>query len=138
RRLSRHEVAHAVREVLVRLHHRRRLAHRGGCRRRRDRRVRRRAPRVRLVVAPTDRGCRPALCLGDARDATSRTVSIEPVRVVVPGGMLGGGFTQASIERGIELGADAIAIDAGSTDSEPAYLAAAAAKVPTEAIPEDP
>src|SRR5258707_1360092 len=51
--------------------------------------------------------------------------------------MLGAGFTQASLERGIARGADAIAIDGGSTDSGPAYLATASAKMPTEAIAAD-
>src|SRR5258708_32105636 len=58
-------------------------------------------------------------------------------RVLVPAGMLGAGFSAASIERGIALGADAIAIDGGSTDSGPAYLATATAKVPAEAIAAD-
>src|SRR6476646_5952234 len=57
-----------------------------------------------------------------------------PVRVLVPAGMLGAGFTAESIERGITLGAHAIAIDGGSTDSGPAYLATASAKMPAEAI----
>ncbi len=42
-------------------------------------------------------------------------MSIDPVRVLVPAGMLGVGFTAESIERGIALGADVIAIDGGST-----------------------
>jgi hypothetical protein len=59
------------------------------------------------------------------------------VRVLVPAGMLGAGFTAASIDRGIALGADVIAIDGGSTDSGPAYLATASAKMPAEAIAAD-
>jgi len=44
------------------------------------------------------------------------------VRVLVPVGMLGGGFPAETITRGIALGADIIAIDGGSTDSGPHYL----------------
>jgi len=51
--------------------------------------------------------------------------------------MLGAGFTAASIDRGIALGADVIAVDGGSTDSGPAYLATASAKTPAEAIAAD-
>jgi hypothetical protein len=47
-------------------------------------------------------------------------MTASPVRVLVPAGMLGAGFTTESISRGIALGADAIAIDGGSTDSGPA------------------
>jgi hypothetical protein len=64
-------------------------------------------------------------------------VSGDPVRVLVPAGMLGAGFTAASIDRGIALGAHVIAIDGGSTDSGPAYLATASAKMPAEAIAAD-
>jgi hypothetical protein len=58
-------------------------------------------------------------------------------KILVPAGMLGAGFTAQAIERGIELGAHAIAIDGGSTDSGPAYLGRAMAKMPTEAITHD-
>ena len=58
-------------------------------------------------------------------------------RIIVPSGMLGGGFTAAQVERGIELGADAIAIDGGSTDSGPAYLGRSMPKMPPEAIAAD-
>ena len=43
-------------------------------------------------------------------------------KVLVPAGMLGAGFTAESVDRGIALGADAIAVDGGSTDSGPYYL----------------
>jgi hypothetical protein len=59
------------------------------------------------------------------------------VKVLVPAGMLGAGFTEESIERGIALGAHAIAIDGGSTDSGPYYLGAGLAKMPEEAIAAD-
>lgn len=64
-------------------------------------------------------------------------MTVSPVRVLVPAGMLGAGFTAESISRGIALGADVIAIDGGSTDSGPAYLATASAKMPAEAIAAD-
>lgn len=58
-------------------------------------------------------------------------------KVLVPAGMLGAGFTLAAIERGIARGADAIAIDGGSTDSGPYYLGSASPKMPAEAIAAD-
>ena len=58
-------------------------------------------------------------------------------RIVIPAGMLGAGFGPAALDRGIELGADAIAIDGGSTDSGPAYLGRAMAKMPAQAIAAD-
>lgn len=58
-------------------------------------------------------------------------------KILVPAGMLGAGFTAESIERGIALGADAIAIDGGSTDSGPYYLGSASPKMPAEAIAAD-
>jgi Acyclic terpene utilisation family protein AtuA len=51
--------------------------------------------------------------------------------------MLGSGFPEESIERGIELGADAIAIDAGSTDSGPYYLGTGASKSMASAVKRD-
>jgi len=59
------------------------------------------------------------------------------VKVVIPAGMLGAGFTEAALERGIALGAHAIAIDGGSTDSGPHYLGTASPKMPAEAIAAD-
>lgn len=58
-------------------------------------------------------------------------------RVLVPAGMLGAGFTQEALDRGVALGADAIAIDGGSTDSGPHYLGAAVGKMPAEAVAAD-
>ena len=58
-------------------------------------------------------------------------------KVLVPAGMLGAGFTGAALDRGIALGASAIAIDGGSTDSGPAYLGRAMPKMPAEAIAAD-
>ena len=50
------------------------------------------------------------------------------VRIIFPIGMLGGWFPEETIARGIAMGADAIAVDAGSTDSGPHYLGAATSK----------
>ena len=58
-------------------------------------------------------------------------------KILVPTGMLGGGFSARSIDRGIELGAHAIAVDGGSTDSGPAYLGRSMPKMPAEAIAAD-
>ena len=59
------------------------------------------------------------------------------VGVLVPTGMLGAGFPPGTITRGIELGADVIAVDAGSTDSGPHYLGTGTSKNPTEAVRRD-
>ena len=58
-------------------------------------------------------------------------------KILVPAGMLGAGFTAEALDRGIALGACAIAIDGGSTDSGPAYLGRAMPKMPPEAIAAD-
>jgi hypothetical protein len=58
-------------------------------------------------------------------------------RVLVPVGMLGGGFSPQTVTRGIELGADVIAVDGGSTDSGPYYLGAAQPKTTEAAVARD-
>jgi hypothetical protein len=58
-------------------------------------------------------------------------------KIIVPAGMLGAGFTGEQLDRGISLGAHAIAIDGGSTDSGPAYLGRAMPKMPPEAVAAD-
>ena len=66
--------------------------------------------------------------------------SLDPavsVGVLVPSGMLGAGFPPETITRGIDLGADVIAVDAGSTDSGPHYLGTGTSKNPTEAVRRD-
>ncbi|GAA5104987.1 acyclic terpene utilization AtuA family protein [Alloalcanivorax gelatiniphagus] len=50
------------------------------------------------------------------------------VSILVPTGMLGAGFEESTVERGIALGADVIAIDGGSTDSGPHYLGSSSPK----------
>lgn len=47
----------------------------------------------------------------------------DGIRVIVPCGSLGAGVDEAEVARGLALGAQAIATDAGSTDSGAAYLA---------------
>ena len=59
------------------------------------------------------------------------------VRVLVPIGMLGAGFPDETVARGIELGADVIAVDAGSTDSGPYYLGASQPKTARAAVLHD-
>jgi hypothetical protein len=62
----------------------------------------------------------------------------EPTaRVLVPAGMLGGGFPAHTVDRGIALGADVIAVDGGSTDSGPHYLATGTPKTTDEAVTRD-
>jgi hypothetical protein len=51
--------------------------------------------------------------------------------------MLGGGIPAGTVERGIERGADIIAIDGGSTDSGPHYLGTATAKTARGAVARD-
>lgn len=65
---------------------------------------------------------------------TSVTVSVDTIGILVPEGMLGGGFPPETLARGIALGADVIAIDGGSTDSGPYYLGTATAKTAAAAV----
>jgi hypothetical protein len=51
--------------------------------------------------------------------------------------MLGASFPPATLQRGIGLGADVIAVDAGSTDSGPHYLGTATAKTARAAVYHD-
>lgn len=59
------------------------------------------------------------------------------VRVLVPVGMLGGGFPPDSVFRAAELGTDVIAVDGGSTDSGPHFLGTAQAKTARGAVAYD-
>jgi hypothetical protein len=61
----------------------------------------------------------------------------DSVGILVPTGMLGGGFSAETIARGISLGADVIAVDGGSTDSGPYYLGAGVAKTTERAVRRD-
>jgi hypothetical protein len=62
---------------------------------------------------------------------------LPDAKIIIPSGMLGAGFSPESIDRGLALGAHAIAVDGGSTDSGPAYLGRAMPKMPPEAIAAD-
>ena len=59
------------------------------------------------------------------------------VGIIFPSGMLGGGFSVESVKRGIAMGATAIAIDGGSTDSGPYYLGAGTAKTDASQVQRD-
>ena len=61
----------------------------------------------------------------------------DSVGILVPCGMLGAGFPPETIDRGISLGADVIAVDGGSTDSGPYYLGAGVAKTTDGAVRHD-
>ena len=59
------------------------------------------------------------------------------VNVLVPTGALGAGVRQKDVDAGIAAGAHAIACDAGSTDSGPAYLATGRPKYSRDAVKTD-
>lgn len=58
-------------------------------------------------------------------------------KVLVPSGVLGSGCPQEAFDRGISLRPDAIAVDAGSTDSGPYYLGAGVSKMTRKATKRD-
>lgn len=62
---------------------------------------------------------------------------VTTARVLVPAAMLGGGFPADTIRRGISLGADIIAVDAGPAGSGPRYLGTAAARTSRVAVLRD-
>lgn len=59
------------------------------------------------------------------------------VSILVPTGMLGAGFEEATVERGLALGADVIAVDGGSTDSGPYYLGSSSPKTTEQQVGRD-
>ena len=59
------------------------------------------------------------------------------VRVLVPAGVLGWGVSADELEAGLALRPHAIALDAGSTDSGPAYLATGRTKYGRQSIKRD-
>ena len=75
--------------------------------------------------------------MSEQHTASARHTDRSRVRILVPTGMLGGGFPPETITRGIELGADAIAVDAGSTDSGPFYLGTGQAKTAAAQVEHD-
>ncbi|UPZ26967.1 DUF1446 domain-containing protein [Streptomyces sp. LRE541] len=68
---------------------------------------------------------------------TPSTDAAARVGILTPSGMLGAGFTPESIERGLTLHPDVIAVDGGSTDSGPHYLGAGVAKTTAAAVGRD-
>ena len=65
------------------------------------------------------------------------SLSSTVCKVLVPSGVLGSGCPQAAFDRGIFLRPDAIAVDAGSTDSGPYYLGAGISKMTRKAVKRD-
>ena len=65
------------------------------------------------------------------------TEDAQRVGILVPSGMLGAGFDPATVERGLTLGPDVIAVDGGSTDSGPFYLGSGTAKTTAAAVGRD-
>jgi hypothetical protein len=66
------------------------------------------------------------------------SVEDEPsIRVLVPAGVLGWGVSADELEAGLALKPHAIALDAGSTDSGPAYLATGRTKHGRQSIKRD-
>jgi len=59
------------------------------------------------------------------------------VKVLVPAGVLGAGVRAEEVEAGLAAGAHAIALDAGSTDSGPAYLGTGKSKYSRAAVKRD-
>ncbi len=62
---------------------------------------------------------------------------LNTINVLVPTGALGAGVREADVAAGLAMGAHAIACDAGSTDSGPAYLATGIAKYSRDAVKTD-
>ena len=65
------------------------------------------------------------------------TDAFSPVKIIVPCGSLGAGVREEEIEYGLAKGAQAIASDAGSTDSGAAYLATGKSKNSRGAVKRD-
>lgn len=66
-----------------------------------------------------------------------RLAGDETINVIVPVGAIGAGLREADVLRGLALGAHAIACDAGSTDSGPAYLATGRSKYSRDSVKSD-
>ena len=62
---------------------------------------------------------------------------IGPTHVLVPAGVLGSGVRADELEAGLALAPHAIALDAGSTDSGPAYLASGRSKYSPDSVRRD-
>lgn len=75
--------------------------------------------------------------LDKGRNMLAEQTLISEVRVMVPAGALGSGIKKEHVQRGISAGAQAIALDAGSTDSGPSYLGRGVSKFNREAVKRD-
>src|ERR1700730_12289010 len=75
--------------------------------------------------------------MNEHHTASTRQQRRSPVTILVPTGMLGGDFPSATIDRGIQLGADAIAVDGGSPDSGPFSLGTGQAKTAAAQVEHD-
>ncbi len=62
---------------------------------------------------------------------------MKPYKILVPSGCLGSAYPEETLSRGMSLRPDAIAVDAGSTDSGPHYLGTGTSKITRKAIKED-
>lgn len=62
---------------------------------------------------------------------------MKAYRILVPSGCLGSPCPEEALRRGVALKPDAIAVDAGSTDSGPYYLGAGVSKMTRKAIKHD-
>lgn len=63
--------------------------------------------------------------------------TFSTANILVPSGALGAGIRADLVRRGMDMGIDAIACDAGSTDSGPSYLYRGVSKVSREAVKHD-
>jgi Acyclic terpene utilisation family protein AtuA len=68
---------------------------------------------------------------------TRTATTSDTIDIIVPTGMLGAGISRTQVRYGIGRGAKAIAVDSGSTDSGPAYLARGVSKMNRESIKRD-
>jgi len=64
-------------------------------------------------------------------------MTVDETRILVPCGALGSGVRADEVDAGLALAPHAIALDAGSTDSGPAYLATGKSKYSREAVKRD-
>ncbi len=64
-------------------------------------------------------------------------MAVKPVKILAPVGMMGYGYEKDKLYKGIQLGAGAIIVDAGSTDSGPQKLALGEGICPREACARD-
>ncbi len=91
-----------------------------------------------LYQEPAARAVRCTIVIDKkAESPPMNELSSASCKVLVPSGVLGSGCPQAAFDRGITLNPDAIAVDAGSTDSGPFYLGAGISKMTRKAVKRD-